>query len=71
MHWFDSDIEFTGIPFMVVGSKVPDCHHGRDRHLKRKESTKGRKEEVRRIMYKHGRCYLFLLFISYNLFVKY
>ena len=54
-------MEFTGIPFVVVGSKVLDSHHDRERHLKQKEATK---------IDKHGCCYLFLLFILYNLFVK-
>ena len=62
-------MEFTGIPFVVVGSKVLDSHD-RERHLKQKEATKRRKEEVCHIIDKHGCCYLFLLFILYNLFVK-
>ena len=41
-YWPDSNIEFTGIPAMVVAN-VLDCHHGRDRHLKQKRHLKEEK----------------------------
>ena len=39
-YWPDTDIEFSGTSIMVLVSKVLDCHHGRDRHLKQKEVSK-------------------------------
>ena len=60
-YWPDTDIEFTGIPIIVVVSKVLDCHHGRDRHLKQKEISKRGKGKVCRITYKYGCCYFFII----------
>ena len=33
-------IPYDGIPFVIIGKKVLDCHHGRDRHVKEKEQRK-------------------------------
>ena len=59
--WSGKDFEFTGIPFVVVVSKVLGCHHGWNWHLKQKQPSKRRREEVRRIIYKYGCCYFFLI----------
>ncbi|XP_065654356.1 uncharacterized protein LOC136080895 [Hydra vulgaris] len=38
----DDSVSFNGVPFMIVGSKVLDCMHGRDRKVSFKEEYKMR-----------------------------
>nr|XP_047132524.1 uncharacterized protein LOC124811229 [Hydra vulgaris] len=40
IYWSTDSIEFSGIPFMMIGTKIFDCHHGYDRNLSRKEYNK-------------------------------
>nr|XP_039273182.1 uncharacterized protein LOC120347326 isoform X2 [Styela clava] len=37
-------LQFDGIPFMVVGHKILDCHHGSDRHVAAKAKYKAQRE---------------------------
>ena len=46
VYWSDKEIEYDGIPFMVLGTKILDCHHGKDRHAKQKEDAKKRHENT-------------------------
>nr|XP_047126230.1 uncharacterized protein LOC105847011 [Hydra vulgaris] len=38
--WEDYVIQYSGIPHMVVGHKILDCHHGFDRNISAKNSYK-------------------------------
>ncbi|XP_065662515.1 uncharacterized protein LOC136085137 [Hydra vulgaris] len=40
IRWEDDSVSFNGVPFMIVGSKVLDCMHGRDRKVSFKEEYK-------------------------------
>ena len=40
VYWSDDHIEYIGVPFMILGTKVLDCHHGKDRYIKLKELNK-------------------------------
>ncbi|XP_065665821.1 uncharacterized protein LOC136087322 isoform X2 [Hydra vulgaris] len=40
IRWEDDAISFNGTPFMVLGSKVLDCMHGKDRKISFKEKYK-------------------------------
>ncbi|XP_065647595.1 uncharacterized protein LOC136077063 [Hydra vulgaris] len=42
IRWEDDSVSFNGVPFMIVGSKVLDCMHGRDRKVSFKEEYKMR-----------------------------
>ena len=44
VYWSDDHIAYTGVPFMMLGTKVLDCHHGKDRNIKLKELNKRKKE---------------------------
>lgn len=35
--WSDGAIGFSGVPFVIVGSKTLDCHFGKDRNLRIKQ----------------------------------
>ena len=37
--WSDQDIEYMGVPFMTLGTKIFDCHHGKDRNYKQKQDA--------------------------------
>lgn len=37
-------LQFDGVPFMVVGHKILDCHHGVDRHIAAKEKYKTKRQ---------------------------
>ena len=39
VRWSDQDIEYMGVPFMILGTKIFDCHHGKDRNYKRKQDA--------------------------------
>ena len=36
----DEYLPFTGVPFVLVGTKILDCHHGKDRNVRLKERNK-------------------------------
>ena len=40
IYWSDEYLPFTGVPFVLVGTKILDCHHGKDRNVKLKERNK-------------------------------
>ena len=40
IYWTEKDIKFTGKPFMILATKILDCHHGNDRCVKKKEIAK-------------------------------
>ncbi|XP_065670162.1 uncharacterized protein LOC136088917 isoform X2 [Hydra vulgaris] len=40
IRWEDDSISFNGTPFMVLGCKVLDCMHGKDRKVSFKEEYK-------------------------------
>ncbi|XP_065683959.1 uncharacterized protein LOC100197960 isoform X3 [Hydra vulgaris] len=42
IRWEDDSVPFNGVPFVIVGSKVFDCMHGRDRKVSFKEEYKMR-----------------------------
>ena len=31
VRWSDQDIEYMGVPFMILGTKIFDSHLGKDR----------------------------------------
>lgn len=35
--WSDGAISFSGVPFVIIGSKTLDCHFGKDRNLRIKQ----------------------------------
>ena len=39
VRWSDQDIEYMGVPFMILGTKIFDCHHGKHRNYKRKQDA--------------------------------
>ena len=40
VYWSDDIVPFTKVPFCVVGAKVLDCQHGKDRNVKLKIKNK-------------------------------
>ena len=40
---------FSGVPFMIIRTKILDCHHGKDRNLNLKQSNK-KKQEAAQVM---------------------
>jgi len=40
VRWCDDFHAFNGIPFLILGTKVLDCQHGKDRKDKFKEKAK-------------------------------
>nr|XP_047143409.1 uncharacterized protein LOC124805828 isoform X3 [Hydra vulgaris] len=45
--WEDYAIQYSGIPHMVVGHKILDCHHGFDRNISAKNSYKKKKKNAK------------------------
>ena len=45
-HDEHQQLQYGGVPFMVLGTRVLDCHHGVDRHLK---SKKRRIEDTKKV----------------------
>lgn len=45
VQWESEGIEYTGIPFMIVGQRTLDCHHGSERNEKFKEKYKIEREK--------------------------
>ena len=46
VYWSDDHIPYTGVPFMMLGTIVLDCHHGKDRNIKLKELNKKKRNLV-------------------------
>ena len=44
--WSDKTLPFDGSPYLVLGKKVLDCQHGKDRKEARKRKMKMEKEVV-------------------------
>lgn len=45
--WWEVDgKDFNGVPFMILGTKRLDCHHGQDRNANIKKIRKEQKEMV-------------------------
>ena len=40
-------LEFDGVPFMLIGTAVYDCHQGRDKNTALKARVKKEKEKVK------------------------
>ena len=40
-------LNFDGIPFMIIGTAVYDCHQGKDRNLALKKRIKGEETKLR------------------------
>lgn len=53
IFWEDSQpvkgqkLNFDGIPFMIIGTAVYDCHQGKDRNLALKKRIKGEETKLR------------------------
>lgn len=52
LYWEDpkevngTKIKFTGVPFYILGSKIFDCQHGKDRNAALKKRKKQQREQV-------------------------
>lgn len=44
VQWEGEGIDYTGIPYMIVGQRTLDCHHGSERNEKLKEKYKLERE---------------------------
>jgi len=40
VQWSTEGIQYSGIPFMMIGSRLYECRHGRDRKENVKEANK-------------------------------
>ena len=47
IRWSDEGRDFNGIPFIILGTKVLDCQHGKDRKASAKMKAKETKAEKR------------------------
>ena len=56
IRWSDEGRDFDGIPFIILGTKVPDCQHGKDRKASAKMKAKETKAEKK----------VNLLFVKWN-----
>ena len=45
VYWENAVVPYSGVPFMVVNSRVLSCHHGKDKMLERKNKNKQLKQE--------------------------
>ena len=45
IRWSDKGRDFNGIPFIILGTKVLDCQHGKDRKASAKMKDKEAKAE--------------------------
>ena len=48
-------MECTGVPFMIVGQRTLDCHHGSEGNKKVKEKYKNEKEK-RKVSFFYYNC---------------
>nr|XP_047145632.1 calcium-responsive transcription factor-like [Hydra vulgaris] len=46
VFWSTDSIEFSGLPFMMIGTKILDCQNGRDRNLNLKEFNKQKRKAI-------------------------
>lgn len=52
LYWEDpkegngTKIKFTGVPFYIMGCKIFDCQHGKDRNASLKRKKKHEREQV-------------------------
>ena len=44
IYWSNGYLPFTGVPFVLVGTKILDCHHRKDRNVRLKEHNKKKNE---------------------------
>ena len=44
IYWSDEYLPFTGVPFVLTGTKILDCHYGKDRKVRLKERNKKKNE---------------------------
>lgn len=55
IYWQEFDIgdkitvKSDGVPFIMMGRKVYDCHFGRDRNVKLKEKLRLQREEILKV----------------------
>ncbi|XP_065665820.1 uncharacterized protein LOC136087322 isoform X1 [Hydra vulgaris] len=58
IRWEDDAISFNGTPFMVLGSKVLDCMHGKDRKISFKEKYKMHSNEKKKSDHSFSKNYV-------------
>ena len=46
MLWNDDYIPFSGVPFFVLGEKLLECHHGKDRNVGAKRKYQQKQVDV-------------------------
>ena len=44
--WKDDYIPFSGVPFFVLGEKLLECHHGKDRNVGAKRKYQQKQVDV-------------------------
>ena len=51
LFWSTDEIDYSGIPFMILSQKVLDCSHGADRKIvvKEKKALEKNQQKVRLI----------------------
>ena len=42
----DDDLEYNGVPYIVLSQKMYDCHHGKDRNIIKKEKYREKKNAL-------------------------
>ena len=57
IYWSDEYLPFTGVSFVLVGTKILDCLHGKDRNVKLKERNKKNHE----VGWVRKQCFLCLM----------
>ena len=55
IYWSDEYLPSAGVPFVLVGTKILDCHHGKDRNVMLKERKK-KNHEVGWVRKQHFLC---------------
>ena len=45
VRWYDEGRDYDGTPFHILGSKILDCQHGKDRKEAYKKKKKDQKSE--------------------------
>ena len=56
VQWESEGVEYTGVPFMIVGQRTLDCHHGLERNGKVKEKYKLNKEKRKVGLFHNNSC---------------
>ncbi|XP_065648764.1 uncharacterized protein LOC136078033 isoform X2 [Hydra vulgaris] len=49
VYWSTDSIAFSGLPFMLIGTKILHCHHGHDRNINLKEFNKQKKQAILKV----------------------